>query len=135
MVEQSSPFLDADGKDPFARHGIGFIEVGNIETLVAYARIVPPRNSSELPSIGRVMVAEIARSHGLGKVVMERAIAEVHRLFPDQSIAIAAQVYPDPFYRSLGFVPISEPYVDEGVVHVEMILPSSGADTQRSDTN
>ncbi|NNE25528.1 MAG: GNAT family N-acetyltransferase, partial [Saprospiraceae bacterium] len=53
IVEQDCPYLDADGKDKFAHHLMGFDESSK---LVAYTRLLPEGISYEaFSSIGRVV--------------------------------------------------------------------------------
>src|ERR1700743_1521064 len=61
IVEQNCVFLDADGHDVSAIHGLGRDESG---ALVAVARILPPGSKHPLPSIGRLAVARHLRRFG-----------------------------------------------------------------------
>ena len=63
IVEQTCPYLDADGKDIYCQHLIGYAD-GDI---AAYARIVPPHVSYNEPSIGRVITTVKYRTGGYGK--------------------------------------------------------------------
>ncbi len=116
VVEQTCPFLDPDGLDPKCWHGLG----RDGELLVATARIVPPGLKSEEPAIGRVVTAPEVRRTGAGRALMSSAIAQVQRLYPGQSIRLGAQRYLEKFYGSFGFVPIGEPYDEDGIPHIEM---------------
>jgi ElaA protein len=117
VVEQNCVYLDADGHDPVSIHGLG--EVG--EGLVAYARVLPPGVTFGTPSIGRLVTAPAARSWGLGRPLMQQAIAESERRYPGQPITIGAQLYLRAFYESLGFEVVGEPYDEDGIMHVDMI--------------
>lgn len=118
VVEQTCPFLDADGLDPKCWHGLGRDEAG---VLVATARIVPPGLKYEEPAIGRVVTAPEARRTGAGRALMSSAIAQVQRLYPGQHIRLGAQRYLEKFYGSFGFEPIGEPYDEDGIPHIEMV--------------
>ncbi len=117
VVEQTCPYLDADGRDPTCWHGMGATDD---LTLVASARIVPPGLVYAEPSIGRVVTAPSARGHGVGRELMLEAIDQTKRLYPGQGIRIGAQRYLEKFYTSLGFVTVGEPYDEDAIVHVEM---------------
>lgn len=117
VVEQTCPFLDADGVDPQCWHGLG--REGGV--LVATARIVPPGLKYEEPAIGRVVTAPEARRTGAGRALMVSAIAQVQRLYPGQRIRLGAQRYLEKFYGSFGFVPVGEPYDEDGIPHIEML--------------
>ena len=117
VVEQTCPFLDADGVDPSCWHALG--REGGV--LVATARIVPPGLKYEEPAIGRVVTAPEVRRTGAGRALMTSAIAQVQRLYPGQRIRLGAQRYLERFYGSFGFVPVGEPYDEDGIPHVEML--------------
>jgi ElaA protein len=116
VVEQTCPYLDADGADPRCWHGLG-VKDG---MLVATARIAPPGLKYVEPAIGRVVTAPEVRRHGYGRELMLSAIAQVKRLYPGQPIRLGAQRYLERFYASLGFLPASEPYDEDGIPHIEM---------------
>ena len=122
VVEQSCVYLDADGYDQNARHLLGRDGEGQ---LVACLRLFAPGvKYKEFPdeaSIGRVCTAALARGTGLGQELMRRGIAEAERLWPGSRIRISAQAYLLNFYGKLGFVPVSEPYDEDGIPHVEML--------------
>ena len=42
-------------------------------------------------------------------------------LFGTQPIRIGAQLYLKKFYESLGFIQVSEMYLEDGIEHVEMV--------------
>lgn len=118
VVEQTCPFLDADGLDPKCWHGLGRDEAG---LLVATARLVPPGLKYEEPAIGRVVTAPEARRTGAGRALMTSAIQQVQRLYPGQTIRLGAQRYLEAFYGSFGFRPVGEPYDEDGIDHIEML--------------
>jgi ElaA protein len=119
VVERSCVYLDCDGVDRKARHLLGRDEGGD---LAAYARLIPPMTTFEEASIGRVVTHPWSRHRGLGRMLMAEAIARVVRLFGAGPIRIGAQRYLERFYIELGFVVAGEPYVEDGIPHVEMLL-------------
>lgn len=118
VVEQKCAYLDADGLDPRCWHGLGTLADG---TPVATARIVPPGLAYGEPAIGRVVSNPDFRRHGFGRTLMLEAIRETRRLYPGQGIRIGAQRYLEKFYGSLGFVPVGEPYLEDGIPHIHML--------------
>lgn len=52
---------------------------------------------------------------------MHEAIRETQRLYPGQGTRIGAQRYLEQFYGSLGFVPVGEPYLEDGIPHIHML--------------
>lgn len=117
VVEQRCAYLDADGADPKCWHALG-VQDG---VLVATARLVPPGLKFVEPAIGRVVTAPEVRRSGVGRQLMVEALAQVRRLWPGQPVRIGAQRYLERFYGSLGFVPVGEPYDEDGIPHVEML--------------
>jgi ElaA protein len=118
VVEQSCPYLDADGLDESAIHGLGHDQNGR---LVAVTRILPPGCKSELPSIGRIAVATDARHLNHGRTIVAAALDETRRHHPGSPIRIDAQAYLERFYGSFGFVRTGLPFDEDGIAHVAMI--------------
>ena len=78
VVEQNCVFQDADNKDQASHHLMGWDE----EVLVAYSRIIPLGIAYDsFPSIGRVVTSPRMRGTGIGKILMERSIEELQKLF------------------------------------------------------
>jgi len=117
VVEQNCVFLDADNKDQQCHHVLVYAD----GQLAAYSRIVPAGLSYAELSIGRVISAPEFRGTGVGKVVMQLAIAACRDLFGDGDIRIGAQTYAMPFYQSLGFFPQGKVYDEDGIEHIEML--------------
>ena len=118
VLEQVCIYQDMDDKDQMSFHLSGWL--GN--TLVAYARILPPGISCNHPSIGRVITHPSYRGHGYGKELMQLAIRHTRQSFNSSIIQIGAQQYLAKFYSSLGFLPVSEPYLEDGIPHILMRL-------------
>ncbi|MBS1947211.1 MAG: GNAT family N-acetyltransferase [Bacteroidetes bacterium] len=119
VVEQHCVFQDADNKDQFCFHLMGWEQ----KKLIAYTRIVPPGICYEEISIGRVVTSPSARGRGLGRALMQNSISIAYSLFSSaSSIKIGAQLYLKNFYKSLGFVQCSDIYLEDGIEHIRMIL-------------
>jgi ElaA protein len=117
IVEQSCPYLDADGKDLKSHHLMGY--TGN--DLVAYSRIVKPRVSYDEVSIGRVVSSTQHRGLAYGRQLMTESIRQIEILYGAVSIRIGAQQYLQKFYESFGFVRQGEPYMEDGIPHIIML--------------
>jgi ElaA protein len=113
VVEQRSAYPDLDGLDQHASHLLLRGEGG----LAGYLRLIP-----QPLRIGRVAVAAALRRCGLGRRLMGSALLRCRQTHPEQRIALTAQCYLMPFYRSFGFKPTGEPYDDFGIAHVDMEL-------------
>jgi len=139
IVEQDCVFQDVDGVDPECWHLMGTVPElpGEAEPdkpglspvldkrLVAYCRLVPPGIKFPEPSIGRVITAGAARRAGYGRQLMREAVRQAERLWPGQALRIGAQQYLERFYGEFGFRTVSEPYDEDGILHVEMLRPAS----------
>jgi ElaA protein len=121
VVEQNCPYPDADGRDPNAWHLLGWTQTTPKRTLVAYARIFEPGIRYDQASIGRVVTSGEVRGTGLGRVLMAEALRRVESLAPAQPVKIAAQRRLEDFYLSFGFKTISDPYEEDGIIHVDML--------------
>ena len=120
VVEQRCIYNDCDGADRHALHLLGRDDVDR--TLIAYARLFGPGVKFAEAAIGRVVTNPDARRTGAGKSLMREAIARTHTLFGASPIRIGAQRYLEKFYGDLGFVVAGEPYVEDDIPHVEMLL-------------
>jgi len=123
IVEQNCAFLEADGLDATAIHGLGRDGTG---TLVAVARILPPGGKRPMPSIGRIAVAKPARRSGHGRAMVAEALSEVQRRYPRSSVQIDAQLYLERFYASFGFRRAGEPFDEDGIAHISMTWARHG---------
>ena len=117
VVEQNCVYLDTDGKDIDALHICGWMG----DTLVAYARILPPGLAFTEASIGRVVTDPEWRKSGNGRLLMQTAIEKTLSQFTVSSIRIGAQTYLINFYASLGFRQQGQIYIEDGIPHIEMV--------------
>lgn len=123
VVEQNCPYPELDDKDlhPQTRHII--LKKG--DKVIAYSRVLAPGVSFDaFPGIGRVCVSQTARRLGLGRVLVEKTLAEATQLWPNADVHISAQCYLQQFYQELGFKPASEPYLEDDIPHLKMIFPT-----------
>ena len=120
VVEQNCVYLDPDGKDrhPETVHLLGLDADG---TLAAYLRILPAGLSYPQVSFGRVLTAPAYRGLGLGEQMLGAALAQIAARWPGADIQIGAQAHLQGYYGRHGFVPSSEPYVEDGIPHVDML--------------
>ncbi|MFL6550678.1 MAG: GNAT family N-acetyltransferase [Povalibacter sp.] len=117
VVEQTCAYQDLDGLDFGADHLIGW----NGDEVAAYLRILDPGIRFSEPSIGRVLTTRNFRSSGVGRALMRLALERTDARFPRMSVRISAQAHLESFYGSLGFSTASEPYLEDGIPHVEML--------------
>lgn len=114
VVEQRCIYLDPDGQDLEALHLLGRDAAG---TLQACARLIP---TAAGPKIGRVLTAPAARGAGQGRALMQQAIGQCEQRWPGRAISLSAQAHLQHFYASLGFVPTSDVYDEDGIAHIDM---------------
>ncbi|WP_042220430.1 GNAT family N-acetyltransferase [Oceanobacillus manasiensis] len=116
VVEQNCAYPELDNYDQESMH-LYVEEEGEIAALV---RIIPAGNKYKEASIGRVMVVNKFRGKGYAKQVMERALHFITEEWKETGIKIQAQEYLKVFYQGLGFKQITEPYLDDGILHIDM---------------
>ena len=121
VVEQDCVYLDLDGKDQKAWH----LFATENDKIVACVRILATGASyPDAASIGRVCSHLSVRKRAIGQDLMQRSIAKARALFPGEPIRIGAQLYLLKFYNTLGFAQSSEEYLEDGIPHIEMLLPA-----------
>lgn len=120
VLEQTCLYPDLDNLDQKVIH-VSLISEED-DDLVAYCRIIPADLVSPDVAIGRVVVAEGARSQGLAKKLMIKAIEFINEEMQAPVIKVSAQSHLQAFYQSLGFAITSEPYDEDGIEHIDMKL-------------
>ncbi|VVD93353.1 GNAT family N-acetyltransferase [Pandoraea anhela] len=119
VVEQQCPYQDIDGRDPRSLH----LVAQDAQQIAAYLRLLPPGLAYEEASIGRVITASSHRGTGLGRELLARAVAIADAQWPTAALRIGAQAHLEAFYGAFGFVKASEPYDEDGILHIEMVRP------------
>ncbi len=116
VVEQQCPYQEIDGKDICAYH-MWLEENGDIK---AYLRILDKGISYEEVSVGRVITTE--RGKGYGETILREGIRFAKEKYSTDKIKIGAQLYAKKFYEKVGFRQISDEYLEDGIVHIHMLL-------------
>jgi ElaA protein len=119
VVEQNCVFLDMDNKDQHCHHLMGW----KSDQLLGYSRIVPAGISYVESSIGRIVSSPAARGLGVGRELLIKSIDTLYMLHGKRAIRIGAQYYLKRFYERFGFVQKGEIYLEDGIEHIEMVLP------------
>ncbi len=133
VIEQQCTFLDPDGRDDKAWHLLGWRrEDDGTRWLAAYARVFGPGVKYGPASVGRVVTHPRFRRTGAGRALMTEALRRLEEIAPGTEIRIEAQLYLVRFYESFGFHRAGEEYLEDGIVHVDMIRPASAASAQGS---
>jgi predicted GNAT family N-acyltransferase len=115
QVEQSIKAEDEfDGKDAESIHLLAYFAGEPVGTI----RIREVNN--EVIKIERLAVLKDFRAQGIGKKLMDRAIATVKSKKIYKLIKIHAQAYLENFYTNLGFTARGENFIEAGIEHVLM---------------
>jgi ElaA protein len=118
VVEQNCAYQELDGLDADAEHLIAWSGT----QVAGYLRVLGPGTRFDDPSIGRIITAQPFRGTGLGRDLVAKGIEHTRLRYPGQPVRISAQKYLEKFYRDFGFVTVSEPYLEDDIPHVEMLL-------------
>ena len=70
--------------------------------------------------IGRVIVAPSARGTGLGHQMMDEALRQAEKQWPDVPIYLSAQAHLQGYYGRYGFVVAGEEYLEDDIPHIGM---------------
>ena len=111
IVEQSvPPELEWDAEDDSAVHFLAF----EGDYAIGTARLLPDGH------IGRVSVLKDWRGLNVGVALMQAAIQEAERCGLKQQM-LSAQVHATAFYERLGFIIVSDEFLEAGIPHVDMV--------------
>lgn len=117
VVEQKCPYYELDGKDKDAFHIFFHDENG----IAAYLRTLDMGVAfDDAVSIGRIIT--VRRGQGYGAEIMREGIKFVKKQYSADKIKIMAQCQAKGFYEKFGFKQYSEPFLDDGILHIDMIL-------------
>ena len=118
VVEQNCVYQDIDDKDQYALH----LLLKKDDYLIGYSRIFKAGDYFKEASIGRVLVKKQDRNNRHGSLLMELSIKTIKDHFKENTVKISAQTYLKKFYNELGFDPIGEEYLEDGIPHIAMLL-------------
>ena len=118
IIEQDCIYPDLDNLDPLATHMCAWRD----SEIMAYQRCLPPGASYRESSLGRIVVAPAGRGLQLGRELVKRGIDYNRSRWPNSNIQIGAQAHLQDFYGSLGFTPLGDEYIEDGIAHRHMLL-------------
>lgn len=118
VVEQKCVYPDLDGQDleGDTHHLMGWED----DQLMAYLRLLDPELQGGDVVIGRVITAPQGRGKGLGHEMMEQALKQAEKHWPQVPIYLSAQAHLQGYYGKYGFVVAGEEYVEDGIPHIGM---------------
>ena len=115
VVEQNCIYQDLDDVDQEAWH----VYIKDNEEIVGCLRVIDKGKRLDEVSIGKVV--SLHRKQGIGSALMEIGKKVAREKLGATKIKIGAQMQAQPFYESMGFVPCSAPYLEDGIPHVYML--------------
>jgi ElaA protein len=125
VLEQACLYPDLDGLDQDAHHLLGWqAGADGRPVLAATLRCLAPGAKYPEMSLGRVVTSPDARGTGLGRTLVATGIRYATALHPGHAIRIGAQAHLEGFYGGFGFVTVSAPYDEDGILHVDMLRPA-----------
>jgi predicted GNAT family N-acyltransferase len=115
--EQGVPeALEVDGRDDGAWH---LLARDAAELPVGCARVLADAH------IGRLAVLRSVRGQGIGRALLDAAVALARRLGMGD-LHLHAQVRARGFYEAAGFIAEGDEFPEAGIAHVAMRLPAGG---------
>jgi ElaA protein len=116
IVEEKMNCQDMDYIDFNCRHYF-LKEDGKV---ISYMRAYYENENKDVVKLGRVL--SVKRLSGFGRQLFENSIKDIKEYFGAKEIVLHSQKHAVGFYEKLGFKTISDEYMEEGVVHVTMLL-------------
>ena len=118
VVEQKCAYPDLDGQDleGDTYHLMGWED----DQLKAYLRLLDPQSQGGDVVIGRVLTAPQARGQGVGHEMMEQALKQAEKHWPQVPIYLSAQAHLQGYYGKYGFVVAGEEYLEDDIPHIGM---------------
>ena len=113
--------LERDEHDDSSDHAVA-LAGGRV---VGTGRLVAPEASGRTDGfavVGRMAVADVARRTGVGAAVLT-ALERRARERGYAGIELHAQVHARGFYERAGYTVVGEPYLEAGILHVDMRKP------------
>ena len=112
VEEQNIMYVDTDYDDIQADHIFYTVN----DTIVSYARVLQKdQRYKDHMSIGRVATHSAYRQKGYATQILNYILSTYQEDF-----MISAQAYLQHYYERFGFKVASEPYMEEGILHVKM---------------
>lgn len=117
VVEQNCPYYDIDGLDYPSLHMFYKEEDGSVQ---ACLRIFEKVDEPGTMQIGRLVT--VARGVGLGGKILHQAVQWIRENCDASGIYLEAQQYAIGFYAKEGFQVVSDSFLEDGILHVQMRL-------------
>lgn len=115
IVEQDCVYQDIDNLDQDAIH----VWMTANDKVVAYCRVLKANTYLDEIAVGRVITLE--RGKGYGLEIFQKGVEIAQKELGAVRIKIRAQQQAEKFYEKADFHRIAEPFMYEGLMHVDMI--------------
>lgn len=117
IIEQECLYEDIDDLDEGVYHAIVYYD----NKICGTSRIIQPNINNNFPRIGRIAVHKNYRNLKIGKMLIEESIHFSELKFKKEKIKISAQLQLQKYYETFGFIKTSEPYDEDGIMHIDMV--------------
>lgn len=118
VVEQKCAYQEVDGRD--LEGDTCHLMAWQDDQLVAYLRLLDPTSQGGDVVIGRVVIAPQVRGKGLGHDLMQQALKQAEKHWPETPIYLSAQAHLQGYYGRYGFVVVGEEYLEDDIPHIGM---------------
>ncbi|MCB2250431.1 GNAT family N-acetyltransferase [Pseudomonas chlororaphis] len=118
VVEQKCAYQEVDGQD--LEGDTCHLMAWDDDRLLAYLRLLDPTSQGGDVVIGRVVIAPSARGRGLGHELMEHALQQAQKYWPQTPIYLSAQAHLQGYYGRYGFKVVGEQYLEDDIPHIGM---------------
>lgn len=116
IMEQEILYQDMDDIDYRSLH-IFYEEDGKV---LAYLRAFPKEGEEGAVKVGRVLTIE--HGTGLGGKLLKEGLKQIKEKMNPTCIHLDSQTHAIGFYEREGFQVCSEEFLEEGIMHVKMVL-------------
>ena len=113
VMEQQIMYVDTDYKDQKCIHYM----IKDDNHIVCYLRVIPKGLKYEEYALSRVVTDPNYRSHKLATKLIKKAMEDLK----GEPIRISGQAYLKAYYEGLGFKVVKGPYLEEDILHYEMV--------------
>lgn len=115
LMEQKILYIDTDYLDQKCLH---YFIKNEEDKIISYLRVIPRGLKYLEHGVGRVVTDQKYRKNGLATLLMN----EVKNDLKGYDIRISGQAYLKAYYEHLGFKVVGKPYLEEGILHYEMLF-------------
>ncbi len=113
LEEQKIYYVDTDFLDQKCVHYF----IKDNEKIVSYLRMIPKGEKYPYIGIGRVVTDAKYRKQGLSSKLIKSVLTD----YKGEPVYLHGQAYLQNFYENLGFKTISGAFIEEDVLHYEML--------------